>query len=109
MTADEIRLLIQTKIKSRQFRLSSHAETEREADQILEREIEEALLSSKFEVIEDYPTDPRGASCLILGFTRDYKPIHLVCDISLPDVIVVITVYHPDPEEWIDWRKRKGN
>jgi hypothetical protein len=102
-----IKTLIQTKVQANQYRLSSHAESEREADQILLQEIEEALLSDTFQVIENYPDDPRGASCLILGYTRAAEPIHIVCGISLPDVMIVITVYRPNWEEWIDWRVRR--
>lgn len=29
------------------------------------------------EVIEDYPNDSRGHSCLILGFGEDNRPIHV--------------------------------
>ena len=102
-----IKTLIQTRVQASQYRLSSHAESEREADQISLQEIEEALLSDTFQVIEDYPDNPRGASCLALGYTRAAKPIHIVCGISLPDVMIVITVYRPNAEEWIDWRARR--
>lgn len=30
-------------------------------------------------VIEDYPADPRGHSCLILGFGESSRPIHCLC------------------------------
>jgi hypothetical protein len=56
-------------------------------------------------VIEDYPDDPRGASFLLLGFTEMGKPIHAVC--TLADVVVIITLYRPDPARWIEWRRRK--
>jgi hypothetical protein len=88
----------------------SEAEGEREADQItIIREIEEALLSERCEVIENYPDDPRGASCLVLGFTEEGLPLHLVCGVSLSDVIVIVTVYRPHPDKWFDWRIRKGS
>ncbi|WP_231967983.1 DUF4258 domain-containing protein [Thermanaeromonas toyohensis] len=29
--------------------------------------------------MEEYPEDPRGASCLVLGRTPDGKPLHVVC------------------------------
>jgi Domain of unknown function (DUF4258) len=109
MTAQDIKNLIQARVRSKQYRLSGHAESEREADQITHQEIVDALLSEQCEIIEDYANDPRGASCLALGFTRESKPIHIVCGISLADVMVVITVYRPDPDEWIAWRKRKEN
>ncbi|MGR3311685.1 MAG: DUF4258 domain-containing protein [Candidatus Brocadiales bacterium] len=65
----------------------------------------QAILSEKTEIIEDYPEDPRGESCLILGFTLEGEPVHIVCGGSCP--IIIITVYRPDPELWIEWRKRK--
>jgi hypothetical protein len=109
---EEIRALIleiQQKVRAKSYRLTSHAEREREADQITVREIEEALLSERCEVIENYPDDPRGASCLVLGFTEERLPLHLVCGVSLPDVMVIITVYRPHPDKWFDWRIRKGS
>jgi hypothetical protein len=106
--SQDLKTLVQARVRATQYRLSSHAESEREADQISLQEIEEALLSNSFQVIENYPDDPRGASCLVLGYTRAAKPIHLVCGVSLPDAMIVITVYRPNAEEWIDWRERKG-
>ena len=100
---------IKQKVRTKSYRLTSHAEREREADQITVREIEEALLSERCEVIENYPDDPRGASCLVLGFTGEGLPLHLVCGVSLPDVMVIITVYRPHPDKWFDWRIRKGS
>lgn len=94
----------------KRYRLSLHAEVERDADQITMEELEEALLSPKAEIIEDYPNDPRGPSCLILGFTKENLPIHIVCGIveyEEYEMLILITNYRPDPEEWIDWRIRK--
>lgn len=31
------------------------------------------------ELIEDYPDDPRGHSCLLLGYGEEGRPIHVVC------------------------------
>jgi hypothetical protein len=99
---------IQQKIRDRLYRLTAHAEREREADRITIQEIEEALLSERCQVVENYPEDPRGASCLVLGFTEHDLPIHAVCGISLPQMLIIITVYRPDPEQWIDWKIRRG-
>jgi len=103
---DEI-LYIQNLIRAGKYRLTSHAEEERDADQITRKEIEEALLSPKLEIIEDYPDDPRGKSCLVLGFTNEGKPIHFVCGLAMADILIIITTYRPDPEQWVDWRKRR--
>jgi len=49
---------IQFLISQKKYRLTSHAEAERDADQIKLQEIEDALLSSMCKIIEDYPNDP---------------------------------------------------
>ena len=103
MEIEQIKNLIDRK----KYWLTLHAEVERDADQVTIHEIEEALLSSKAKIIEDYPNDPRGHSCLILGFTKESSPIHILCGIAETDVLLVITVYRPDPDEWIDWQIRK--
>ncbi len=97
---------IQDRVQAKRYRLSSHAEREREADQIAVQEIEEALLSSTCEVLEDYPDDPRGHSCLVLGFTASGLPLHAVCGLAR-EMLIIITLYRPDPAEWMNWRTRK--
>lgn len=98
---------LQAKVHQKKYRLTIHAEKEREADQITQCEIEESVLSAQCEVIEDYPADPRGHSCLVLGFTQAGLPIHIVCGHLSEEEFIVITIYRPDPEQWIDWRIRK--
>ncbi len=63
-------------------------------------ELEKAVSSCK--VIENYPTDPRGASCLGLGFAAG-RPVHAVCAMKQePEEVLLITVYDPSkrPEKW---------
>ena len=62
-------------------------------------EIKEALLSGK--IIEDYPEDKRGHSCLVQGKTLTGRDIHAVCGKSY-DILWIITVYEPDPREWVN-------
>ena len=52
-------------------------------------------------VVEDYPSDPRGHSCLILGFGDAGRPIHVVCS-PKDDYLAIITAYLPDEREWAD-------
>lgn len=52
-------------------------------------------------VIEDYPSDPRGPSCLLLGNGLGDRPIHVVCS-PKPDFLAIITAYLPDRREWSD-------
>jgi hypothetical protein len=53
------------------------------------------------EVIEDYPEDMRGHSCLIFGFGDDNRPIHIVCS-PKDEYLALITAYLPDEEGWSD-------
>lgn len=70
------------------------------------RHIEEAIRRGI--VIEDYPNDPRGASCLLLGVVNQ-RPLHVVCGRLDADEILIITAYEPDPREWEnDWKTRKA-
>jgi len=88
--------------------LTVHAERERQADKITISELEAALCIC--EVIEDYPEDPRGHSCLGLGFA-DTRPVHAVCAIKDdPRELLLITVYDPSqrPEKWeAGFRRRR--
>ncbi len=59
------------------------------------------------EVIEDYPEDVRGHSCLILGYGENNRTIHVVCS-PKEDYLAIITAYLPDSEQWEDnFKKRK--
>lgn len=58
-------------------------------------------------VIEDYPDDIRGHSCLILGAGDDARPIHIVCA-PKSDYLAIITAYLPSRRQWkTDWRTRR--
>ena len=100
---------IQRHVANRQYRLTVHAEREREADRIMIHEIEEALRSSQCQVVENYPDDPRGASCLVLGLTEQDAPIHVVCGVAETEMLIMITVYRPHPDLWVDWVVRRGS
>ena len=105
---DELNLkFLRALIREEKFRLTRHAEKERESDKITIQEIEQAFLSQRCEVIEKYPNDPRGESCLICGFTKEHKPNHVVCGVQEENFLIIITVYRPDPKLWRDYRKRK--
>ena len=51
------------------------------------------------EIIEDYPEDSRGHSCLLLGKGENKRPIHIVCS-PKDEFLAIITAYIPDPNEW---------
>jgi homoserine kinase len=58
-------------------------------------------------VIEDYPEDARGHSCLMLGWGEEDRPLHVVCA-PKTEYLAVITTYLPSPKQWEpDWRTRR--
>jgi len=59
------------------------------------------------EVIEDYPEDVRGHSCLMAGETSQGRVVH-VCCAPKANFLAIITVYIPNPLQWEDsGRKRR--
>jgi hypothetical protein len=60
------------------------------------------------EVIEDYPEDARGHSCLLLGTGIDNRPLHVVCA-PKAEYVAIITAYLPSRDHWEDdMRTRKA-
>ena len=69
-------------------------------------DIEQAVKSGN--IIEDYPNDPRGASCLILGRVGS-RPLHILFARLEAEEILIVTAYEPDSEEWENnWQTRKA-
>jgi hypothetical protein len=96
--------LLKKRIRDNRYRLTEHADRERENDGIEIKELKRALLEC--ELLEDYPDDPRGPSCLTLGFDSQGRPIHIVCTIDKNDVALIITVYIPSKPKWLNPRQR---
>ena len=77
----------------------------RPAVQIRTAEIRSVVFQG--EVIEDYPEDARGHSCLLLGCGDGDRPLHVVCS-PKDDYLAIITTYLPSPDRWADdFRERK--
>ncbi len=74
----------------------THTEKLRER-KISAHDVEEAICDGA--IIEDYPDDPRGPSCLILGRCGS-RPLHVVCGQLQDQRVLIITAYEPDPDEW---------
>jgi hypothetical protein len=97
---------IQKTVKDNQHRFTLHA-----LERIIERdiqpdEIKEALLNG--EVIECYPEDKYGPSCLILGKCAR-KILHIQCS---QEPVWIITAYDPtlSTEKWDqNLKKRKSS
>lgn len=106
MNFDEIHQLI----REGRYEVSLHAQRERLEDDLDLAEIETAIVEG--EIIEDYPQDPRGPSCLVAGRVGT-RSVHVVLgwakgkEEGLP-TLRVITVYIPQPPQWTDHRTRGG-
>lgn len=104
MNKAEIEQLIRIKIEENKYEIKLHALQRINERGVLPDEVKEALLHCK--VIENYPKDKRGHSCLVSGTTVDGRSIHLVCGLT-GDIMWIITVYEPDPVEWETPYKRR--
>ena len=96
---------IQAKFFLDEFEFSKHAVDRVILRDISVTEIQQAI--SIGEIIEDYPDDKYGPSCLIFGMTAKQRPLHIQCSYPSRPLIKIITVYEPNPAEWIEYRERK--
>jgi hypothetical protein len=92
--------------QNKNYLLTAHASQRGVERGISSSEIEESVISG--ELIEDYPDDKYGPSCLILGTTSQKRVLHV--QVSYPPNVKVITLYEPSPDEWeSDWKTRKAH
>jgi hypothetical protein len=91
---------IRTEIDKQSYEISLHADDERIAEGLTVFQLEFALSNCK--IIEQYPDDPRGESCLVLSFTHERTPVHVVCGKNPSGHLILITVYIPTMPKWKD-------
>ncbi len=98
---DEIR----SKFARDEFEFSRHAVEQTIHRAITVSEIRETVSTGA--IIEDYPDDKYGPSCLIFGLTKAGRPLHVQCSYPSRSIIKIITLYEPNPSQWLDFRVRK--
>jgi len=92
-------------IQTSQVRITDHADEEATDDHLSYDEIYSSVIQG--EIIEDYINDKPYPSCLIYGTNFSGKPIHSVWGFNPENKwAVLITVYRPDPNRWLNWKKR---
>ncbi len=96
---------IKDKFRRGEFEFSQHAVDQTVLRRISVQELRETVEAS--EVIEDYPMDKYGPSCLLLGFTATSRPLHVQVSYPSRPILKVVTAYQPDPERWIELRYRR--
>jgi len=102
---EETLAVIRERVRRGDYVISfTHTEKLRER-KISADDVEEAICDGA--LIENYPDDARGPSCLILGRSGG-RPLHVVCGRLEEQRILIITAYEPDPAEWeSNWRTRR--
>ena len=98
---DEIR----RRVARGDFEFSQHAVDQAIIRHISVRELREAITGG--EVIEVYPEDKYGPSCLIFGMTIAGRPLHVQCSDPTRPLVKIITVYQPDHALWIEFKVRR--
>ncbi len=93
-------------IQNNRIRITDHADEEADADDLTFDEIYFSVFHG--EIIENYPEDRSYPSCLIYGKTFGGDPVHSVWAFNdETQWAVIITVYKPDPDRWVNWRERR--
>src|SRR4051812_32856408 len=101
LSADDIRALetrCREQVAREEIRVTQHAQQEMVAEGIELDEVVEAILSGQ--IIENYPEHRRGSCCLVTGYTRRGRSLHVVCTTGRP-FLIVITVYEPKLPKWV--------
>jgi hypothetical protein len=96
---------LRRKVAGELFEFSKHATDQSILRNISVAEIREAFAGGA--IIEDYPDDKYGSSCLILGFTEAERTLHIQCSHPGRPLIKTITLYEPDPNLWTNFTERK--
>lgn len=88
-----------------EFAFSRHALRRLVERNISEREIRDAGANAI--IIEDYPDDKYAPSCLILGFTRGGRPLHMQVSLTMSSQTRIVTIYEPTLDQWEDYSRRR--
>jgi len=96
---------IRKKIETGLFEFSKHAVDQSIIRRISVQDVCDVINNGT--IIEDYPDDKYGPSCLIFGMTAEKRPIHIQCSYPSRPIVKIITLYEPNPIRWVDFIKRR--
>ncbi|MBE9062693.1 DUF4258 domain-containing protein [cf. Phormidesmis sp. LEGE 11477] len=96
---------IREQLQLGRFEFTRHAFKRAVERNISQQEIKEAGATA--EVIEDYPDDKYSPSSLLLGFTRKDRALHLQVSKLNSALVKIITLYEPNREQWIEYRRHQ--
>ena len=101
---DFIDLVKQSAEKKIVYTIHALNEMNAEDEMITTDEVRQVILNG--EIIEDYPEDKRGHSCLMFGLPNNKRPAHVVCA-PQEGSLAIITAYIPSLEKWEDHFKTR--
>ncbi|MEA5486036.1 MULTISPECIES: DUF4258 domain-containing protein [Pseudanabaena] len=96
---------IRSQLQRGDFEFSRHALKRAVERNISEQEIMQ--IAENASIIEEYPDDKYSPSCLIFGITKTHRPLHLQVSMQESAIVKIITIYEPDPNQWIQFTRRK--
>ena len=97
--------IIREQLSKGNYELSGHALIRAVERQIYYFEIEE--VGENAEIIEEYHDDKYSPSCLVVGFSKKGKPLHIQVSRADTEYLKIITVYVPDEDNFINFRTRR--
>ncbi len=100
-TLEEVR----NQLSAGEFEFSRHALKRVVERNINDQEIRQTGVQAN--VIEDYPDDKYSPSCLLLGFTQARRPLHIQVSLAETKLVKIITIYEPNPNEWVNYSQRR--
>ena len=86
---------IRERVRRAEYLIKMHARQRMSKRGIWVVDVENALLTGR--VIEDYPLDPRGHSCMVLGEDQAGNWLHVICNVST-DILAIVTAYYPEEQ-----------
>ena len=87
------------------FDFSRHALRRTVERNVSEQEIRQAGFRAT--IIENYPGVKYSPSCLLLGFTAAGRPLHIQVSLADTQMVRIVTLYEPNPNEWSDYSIRR--
>lgn len=96
---------LRRQLSAGEFDFSRHALKRAVERDISDQDIRDAGIAA--EAIEEYPHDKYSPSCLLLGFTRGGRPLHIHVSRADTPLVRIVTLYEPTAAGWIDYRRRR--
>ena len=97
---------IQGLVRARHYRIGLHAVRHMVEEGFDENQLLEAV-RGKLRIVEEYPEESRYLMLGYFHFTlKTISPLHLLCDLSKPSGVDIVTAYIPQRPWWISPARR---